>query len=105
MYGPAGHAYVYLIYGMWNCLNVVTATRGVPQAVLLRALEPVRGFGTPSWGPGLLCRALGIDRVYNGLDLCGNELRGSGPCGSRRRGHPRPLRVGHRRAHRRGLRG
>ncbi len=70
MYGRAGHAYVYLIYGMWNCLNIVTASAGCPHAVLLRALEPVRGFDTPSWGPGLLCRALGIDRRHNGLDLC-----------------------------------
>src|ERR1700733_11281296 len=67
MFGPAGHAYVYLIYGMWNCLNVVVAKRGVPQAVLLRALEPVAGLTVPSWGPGLLCRALGIDRSFNGV--------------------------------------
>ena len=70
MYGLAGHAYVYFIYGMWNCLNVVTATSGTPHAVLLRALEPVSGFDAPCWGPGLLCRALGIDRSHNGLDLC-----------------------------------
>ncbi len=70
MYGEAGHAYVYLIYGMWNCLNVVTATAGVPHAVLLRALEPVAALDAPSWGPGLLCRALGIDRRQNGMDLC-----------------------------------
>ena len=76
MYGPAGYAYVYLIYGIWNCLNVVTAKRGVPQAVLLRALEPVTGIDTPCWGPGLLCRALGIDRAYNGQDLAGPTLRG-----------------------------
>ncbi len=74
MYGPAGHAYVYLIYGIWNCLNVVTGTPGVPHAVLLRALEPVTGIDEPSWGPGLLCRALGIDRKYNGRDLRGREL-------------------------------
>jgi DNA-3-methyladenine glycosylase len=74
MFGAAGFAYVYLIYGMWHCLNVVTATRGVPHAVLLRALEPVRGIATPSWGPGLLCRALGIDRSYNGQDLRGTQL-------------------------------
>ena len=70
MYGLAGHAYVYLIYGMWNCLNVVTATAGKPHAVLLRALEPVSGFDAPCWGPGLLCRALGIDRRHTGVDLC-----------------------------------
>lgn len=74
MYGAAGYAYVYLIYGMWNCLNVVTATRGVPHAVLLRALEPLVGIATPSWGPGLLCKALGIDRTDNGRDLTGKQL-------------------------------
>jgi DNA-3-methyladenine glycosylase len=74
MYGPAGHAYVYLIYGIWNCLNVVAGTPGVPHAVLLRAVEPVAGIQSPSWGPGLLCRALGIDRTYNGADLRGREL-------------------------------
>jgi DNA-3-methyladenine glycosylase len=74
MYGRAGHAYVYLIYGVWNCLNVVAGTPGVPHAVLLRALEPVTGITAPSWGPGLLCRALGIDRSFNGRDLRGREL-------------------------------
>jgi DNA-3-methyladenine glycosylase len=74
MYGPAGHAYVYLIYGIWNCLNVVVAQRDTPHAVLLRAVEPVSGITTPSWGPGLLCRAFGIDRSHNGLDLRGKQL-------------------------------
>jgi DNA-3-methyladenine glycosylase len=74
MFGAPGHAYVYLVYGMWRCLNVVTAAAGVPHAVLLRALEPVCGFDTPSWGPGLLCRALGIDRADNGEDLCDPDL-------------------------------
>ena len=74
MYGPAGYAYVYLIYGIWNCLNVVAAKRGVPHAVLLRALEPVSAIGAPSWGPGLLCRAFEIDRSHNGLDLRGKQL-------------------------------
>lgn len=74
MFGPPGHAYVYFIYGVWNCLNVVTAAEGVPHAVLLRALEPVSGIADKTWGPGLLCRAMGIDRRLNGADLCGNEL-------------------------------
>jgi DNA-3-methyladenine glycosylase len=74
MYGPAGHAYVYLIYGIWNCLNVVAAKPGVPHAVLLRAVEPVSAIAAPSWGPGLLCRAFEIDRSHNGLDLRGKQL-------------------------------
>ncbi|HEY6456572.1 MAG TPA: DNA-3-methyladenine glycosylase [Steroidobacteraceae bacterium] len=74
MYGPAGYAYVYLIYGIWNCLNVVAAQPGIPHAVLLRAVEPVSAIATPSWGPGLLCRAFEIDRSHNGLDLRGKQL-------------------------------
>jgi DNA-3-methyladenine glycosylase len=74
MFGPPGHAYVYLIYGFWNCLNVVTEEEGTPHAVLLRALEPVGGIADKTWGPGLLCRALSIDRALNGTDLCGDVL-------------------------------
>jgi DNA-3-methyladenine glycosylase len=74
MFGPAGHAYVYFIYGVWNCLNVVTGGVGEPHAVLLRALEPLGGLKERTWGPGLLCRALGIDRRLNGADLTGRQL-------------------------------
>jgi DNA-3-methyladenine glycosylase len=74
MFGPAGHAYVYFIYGFWNCLNVVTGRAGVPHAVLLRALEPLGDLTDSTWGPGLLCRALHIDRRLNGADLLGEEL-------------------------------
>ena len=74
MFGPPGHAYVYFIYGFWNCLNVVTAREGVPHAVLLRALEPLGGTDGRTFGPGLLCRALGIDRRLNGADLLGERL-------------------------------
>ena len=74
MFGPPGHAYVYFIYGFWNCLNIVTAAAGVPHAVLLRALEPVAGITDKTWGPGLLCRAMNIDRRLNGIDLCGELL-------------------------------
>jgi len=74
MFGPPGHAYVYFIYGFWNCMNVVTARKGVPHAVLLRALEPVAGITDKTWGPGLLCRAMSIDRNLNGADLCGQRL-------------------------------
>jgi DNA-3-methyladenine glycosylase len=74
MFGAPGHAYVYFIYGFWNCLNVVVAREGTPHAVLLRALEPVDGIADKTWGPGLLCRAMHIDRSFNGADLCGDEL-------------------------------
>jgi DNA-3-methyladenine glycosylase len=74
VFGPPGRAYVYFIYGMWNCLNVVTGRAGVPHAVLLRALEPLGGLTERTWGPGLLCRALGIDRRLNGVDLLGDVL-------------------------------
>jgi DNA-3-methyladenine glycosylase len=74
MFGPPGHAYVYFIYGFWNCLNVVTGAEGVPHAVLLRALEPLDGITDKTWGPGLLCRAMHVDRRLNGADLLGGEL-------------------------------
>ena len=74
MFGPPGHAYVYFIYGFWNCLNVVAAREGVPHAVLLRALEPLDGITDKTWGPGLLCRAMHVDRRLNGADLLGAEL-------------------------------
>lgn len=68
MYGAPGHAYVYFTYGMHHCLNFVTQKEGVPQAVLVRAVEPGPGVGRCS-GPGLLCRALDIDRNLNGAAL------------------------------------
>jgi DNA-3-methyladenine glycosylase len=74
MFGPPGHAYVYLIYGMHHCLNVVTAAAGVPHAVLIRALEPVKNVEERTQGPGLLCRALEIDRSHDALDLLGDEI-------------------------------
>ena len=74
MFGPPGHAYVYLIYGFWHCLNVVTADHGVPHAVLLRGLEPIQGIDNTTHGPGLLCRALHIDKSLNGTDLEGPTL-------------------------------
>jgi DNA-3-methyladenine glycosylase len=69
MFGPPGHAYVYLIYGMHTCLNVVTEAEGYPAAVLLRALEPVADLPGSASGPGRLCRATAIDRRFNGADL------------------------------------
>jgi DNA-3-methyladenine glycosylase len=85
MFGPPGHAYVYLIYGFWHCLNVVTEAEGVPHAVLLRALEPVTGIDDKTWGPGLLCRAMHIDKKLNGADLCGDALWLERPPASSRR--------------------
>lgn len=85
MYGPPGNAYVYFIYGMYWCLNVVSAPAGVPHAILFRALEPLVGMDIldigkthdtsldhrkrACSGPGRLCRALGIDGQYYGHPL------------------------------------
>ncbi len=74
MFGPPGHAYVYLIYGVHHCLNVVTEPAGQGTAVLLRALEPVQNLSGRTAGPGLLCRALEIDRRLNGHDLLSDDL-------------------------------
>jgi DNA-3-methyladenine glycosylase len=72
MFGQPGNAYVYLVYGMHHMLNLVTSAVDDPQAVLIRALEPLDGEeGRPYRGPGVLCRALGIDRSLDGSDLCG----------------------------------
>lgn len=74
MFGPPGHAYVYRIYGLHYCLNAVTQPTGRGAAVLIRALEPVRGLDANTRGPGLLCRALAIDRSFDGVDLLGADL-------------------------------
>jgi DNA-3-methyladenine glycosylase len=68
MYGPPGRAYVYLIYGIYHCLNLVTREEGYPAAVLIRAVEPL-GSLDPCSGPGRLTRALGIDLRHNELDV------------------------------------
>ncbi len=86
MYGPPGQAYIYFIYGMYHCLNVVTDRVGFPAAVLIRGIQPQegieymrrnRGFrreGELTNGPGKLCQALTIDRSLNALDLCQSDL-------------------------------
>ena len=74
MFGPPGHAYVYLIYGVHHCLNVVTERAGHASAVLLRALEPLQNIPSSTKGPGLLCRALEIGLRLNGHDLLGGDL-------------------------------
>ena len=74
MFGPPGFAYVYLIYGVHHCLNVVTEREGHAAAVLLRAVEPVKNLTGKTNGPGLLCRAMEIDRRLNAHDLLSNDL-------------------------------
>ena len=94
MFGEAGHAYLYLIYGMHCCLNFVTNPVGEPDAVLLRGLVPIYGTDTMCrlrfgalWdeltpyqkknflnGPGKCCKALSLDRTMDGTDLCGDTL-------------------------------
>ena len=94
MYGPPGRAYIYLIYGMYYCFNVVTKEEGIPEAVLIRGIEPLEGIETMSEnrynkplpqitnrqyinlsnGPGKLCIAMNLDKSLNGEDLCGNRL-------------------------------
>jgi DNA-3-methyladenine glycosylase len=74
MFGPPGHAYVYLIYGMYYCMNVVTEREGHASAVLLRAIEPVKNVEGRTQGPGLLCQALGIDKRLNAHDLLSGDF-------------------------------
>jgi len=69
MFGHPGHAYVYLIYGMYDCFNVVTEREGYPSAVLVRALAPLEGCVGKTDGPGKLCRALHVTRAQNRFDL------------------------------------
>jgi DNA-3-methyladenine glycosylase len=69
MFGPPGHAYVYLIYGMYYCMNVVTEQEGHAAAVLIRALEPIKNIEHKTNGPGRLCRAMYIDKHLQGHDL------------------------------------
>jgi len=85
MYEPGGYVYIYFIYGMYHCFNIVTERKGFPAAVLIRAVEPVSGedimaanspadcpFATN--GPGKFCRAFGLTREQNGLDLTGPTI-------------------------------
>ncbi len=73
MYGQSGHAYIYLIYGMYHCLNIVTERKNFPAAVLIRGVKIDGVDYKKTNGPGKLCRELGIDRKLNGLDLTKKE--------------------------------
>lgn len=72
MYGEAGHAYVYMIYGMYHCLNIVTEKKNFPAAVLIRGIKIIKS-GKELNGPGKLCKFLKIDRKLNGWDLMKRE--------------------------------
>ena len=87
LFSKPGISYIYLIYGMYHCVNIVTGPEGSGQAVLIRAVEPVAGIEhmlenrrmeavkpAVSNGPGKLCRAMDITLAQNRLDLCGSEL-------------------------------
>lgn len=74
MFGPAGFAYVYLIYGIHHCLNVVTEDVSVAAAVLIRAVEPMTNITERTSGPGLLCRAMKLDKRHNAHDLLSDDL-------------------------------
>ncbi len=74
MFGPPGYAYVYFIYGMHFCMNVVTERAGHASAALLRAVQPMENIKDKTCGPGLLCRAMKIDRKLNGHDLLSDDF-------------------------------
>lgn len=87
IFGPPGHAYVYFIYGMYECLNIVAEPKGLPGCVLIRALEPVAGLHLMrrrrpaarkpedlANGPGKLTLAMAITRVHNGVDVTRGAL-------------------------------
>lgn len=74
MFGPAGRAYIYLIYGMHEMFNIVAGQVDDPQAVLIRAAEPLDGWDADLSGPGKLTRGFGITRADYGLDLTGDRF-------------------------------
>jgi DNA-3-methyladenine glycosylase len=97
IFGPPGHAYVYFIYGMYECLNIVAEPAGQPGCVLIRALEPAAGVDLMqkrrpaakrledlASGPGKLTMALGITRAHNGTDLTRGALVVRAPAEIRR---------------------
>jgi DNA-3-methyladenine glycosylase len=86
MFGPAGVSYIYICYGIHQMLNITTGQEGTPEAVLLRAVEPLEGLqqmranrgiddvDSLCDGPGKLCEAFGIDKTHNDIDLTGGHL-------------------------------
>ncbi|MGY0372596.1 DNA-3-methyladenine glycosylase [Clostridium sp. JNZ J1-5] len=94
MYKEGGYVYIFIIYGMYYCMNVVAAGENEPQAVLIRGLEPIEGIETMCLnrykknckdmnnyqrknltnGPGKLCKAMNITKELNGEDLCGDKI-------------------------------
>lgn len=74
IFGPPGHAYVYLSYGIHNCLNIVAEPEGQAGCVLIRAVEPMHGISRPTDGPGKLTSAMGITLRHYGADLTRGSL-------------------------------
>jgi DNA-3-methyladenine glycosylase len=87
MYATPGTSYVYICYGMHHLFNVVTNKKGIPDAVLIRAVEPLEGIttmlgrtgkmkfdNTLTKGPGNVGKALGISKIHSGLNLLGNKI-------------------------------
>lgn len=96
IFGPPGHAYVYFIYGMYECLNLVAEPEGTPGCVLIRALEPAAGLDLMrrrrpaarkpedlASGPGKLTMAMAITRAHNGADVTRGSLVVREPAGRR----------------------
>lgn len=85
-YKEGGYAYIYMIYGMYYCMNIVANMESVPEAILIRALQPLEGMALMEnrrntkkqkallSGPGKLCAAMGINKNNYGMDLCGDQL-------------------------------
>ncbi len=92
MFGSAGHAYVYLIYGMYHCLNIVTEKENYPAAVLIRGVE-IEG-GKILNGPGKLCRELKIDKGLNKKDLITSKELWIEDGGEKVRGIKKTRRIG-----------
>lgn len=109
MFGPPGFSYIYFIYGMYHCFNIVTERKGFPAAVLLRAAEPGDGLetlrknsprGKPEMilsGPGKFCRSFGLTSEHSGLDLTGSHIwltEGDEPAGEIMTGERIGIKIG-----------